>query len=101
MSVEDFKACAVRQIGQDAEAWDEVVIQPLIQLGEWFKNQNDTVKWIFGGIAAAGSNAAIAWIARIVGVAAAETLGAILVAFAAGVGIGEGLIVIVECADEL
>jgi hypothetical protein len=101
MSVEDFQTCARHTLGDVVDSWDEAVIRPLIELGEWFKNQNDTVKWIFGTIGAAGGGSAIAWIARLVGASAAEVVLPILVAFGAGVGIGTGLIVVVECADQL
>jgi hypothetical protein len=101
MSVEDFKECARHELGDIVDSWDEVVIRPLIEFGEWFKNQNDTIKWIFGGLASAGGASALAWIARIVGVAAAEVVLPIIVAFAGGVSIGSGLIIVVQCADRL
>ncbi len=101
MSVEDFQTCASHTLGDVAESWDEVVLQPLIELGRWFKDQNDTVKWLFGTVAGAAGASAIAWIAKIVGVSAAEVVLPILAAFAVGVGIGSGLIVVAECADQL
>lgn len=101
MSVEDFKNCARHTLGDVVDSWDEVVIQPLIQFGEWFKNQNDTIKYILGALAAGGGGSLIAWVARIVGASAAEVVAPILIAFAGGVGVGTGLIVVAECAGQL
>ena len=101
MSVEDFQSCARHTLGDVVDSWDEAVLQPLVQFGEWFKNQNDTIKWIVGALGTAGGGSLIAWVARIVGYSAAEVIAPILVAFAGGVGIGTGLIVIGECAGQL
>lgn len=101
MSTTDFQACARHTFGDIVDSWDEVVIHPLIELGEWFKSQNDTIKYIFGTIAAGAGGSAVAWLAKIVGVSAAEVVLPVLAAFAVGVGIGSGLIVIAECANQL
>jgi hypothetical protein len=101
MSAEDFQTCAAQTLGDVADSWDEAVLQPLIELGNWFKDQSDTVKWLFGTLATGAGASAVAWIARIVGVSAAEVVLPILAAFGAGVGVGTGLIVVAECADKL
>lgn len=101
MALEDFKNCARHTLGDVVDSWDEAVIHPLIQFGEWFKNQNETIKYIVGALATAGGGSLIAWIARIVGAAAAEVVGPIILAFGVGVGVGTGLIVVVECAGQL
>jgi hypothetical protein len=100
MPVEEFKSCARNTLGDVVDSWDEVVIQPLIELGRWFRSQDSTVQWLFGGIAGAAGASAVAWIAKIVGVAAAEVVLPIVAAFAVGVGLGTALIVIAECGDE-
>ena len=101
MAVEEFKNCARETFGDVVDAWDEVVIQPLVELGRWFKAQDSTLQWVFGGIASAAGASAVAWIAKIVGATAAEVVLPIVAAFAAGVGIGTGLIIIAECGDQL
>lgn len=101
MSLDDFKSCARQSLGDQVDAWDEEVIQPLIEIGHWFKGLDSTVQWLFGGVASAGLASLVAWIARIVGLSAAEVVGPILLAFAAGVGIGAGLVVVVDCSSQL
>jgi hypothetical protein len=101
MSIEDFKGCARHTLGDVVDSWDEVVIRPLIELGEWFKSQNDTVKWIFGALATGTGGSLIAWIARVVGATAAEVVAPVVLAFGVGVGVGSGLLVVAECAGSL
>ena len=101
MSVEDFKTCARQTFGDVVDSWDEVVIQPLIAAGRWFKSLDSTIQYVFGGILAAGGASAIALLAAAVGMASAEVVLPIIVAFAAGVGIGTGLIILAECGDQL
>lgn len=101
MSAEDFRTCARHTFGDVVDSWDEVVLQPLADVGRWFKSLDSTVGWIFGGILSAGGASAIALLAKAVGVGAAEVVLPILVAFAGGVAIGTGLIVLGECADQL
>lgn len=101
MSFDDFKSCARTSLGDQVDAWNEEVIQPLIQVGHWFKGLNDTVQWLFGSVAAAGLASLVAWLAKIVGVSSAEVVAPILLAFAAGVGVGTGLNVVIDCADRL
>lgn len=101
MSVEDFTSCARHTVGEEADGWNELVIQPLVELANWFKNQNDAVKWIFVTIGGAAGSSAVAWIAKIVGVSAVEVVLPILAAFAGGVGIGTALLAIYECGGQL
>ena len=101
MSVEDFKTCARHTVGDAVDSWDEVVIQPLIELGQWFRSQDDTVKWLFGTVAGGAGASAVAWLGAIVEVSAVEVVLPVVAAFAVGVGIGTGLLAIGECASEL
>jgi hypothetical protein len=101
MAADDFKTCARHTFGDVVDSWNEVVLQPLADLGRWFKRQDSTIQWVFGSIGAAGGASAVAWLAKIVGVSAAEVVLPIIVAFAGGVGIGTGLIVLGDCADQL
>jgi hypothetical protein len=101
MAEDDFKTCARHTFGDVVDSWNEVVIQPLADLGKWFKQQDSTIQWIFGTVAAGTGASAIAWIAKIVGASAAEVVAPIVLAFAVGVGVGTGLIVLGECADKL
>lgn len=104
MALEEFKACATRSLGDQVDAWDEVVVQNLIAVGRWWKTLDSTVQWVFGGILSAAGASAVALIAKAVtitgGISAVEVLLPILGALAIGIGIGSGLIVIAECADE-
>lgn len=99
--MDDFKACAQHSLGDQVHAWDEAVVQPLIEIGQWYKKQDTTIEIVLGGVAAAGLNSLIAWLAKIVGLSAAEVTGPIILAFAAGVGIGTGLNVVIDCAGKL
>lgn len=101
MSAEDFRNCARQTFGDVVDAWDEVVLQPLATAGRWFKSLDGTIQWMFGGILSAGGASAVALLAKAVGVGAAEVVLPVIVAFAAGVGIGTGLIILGECADQL
>ena len=56
---------------------------------------------MFGGILGAGGASAVALLAKAVGVGAAEVVLPVIVAFAGGVAIGTGLIILGECADQL
>jgi hypothetical protein len=100
MALEEFKTCAAKSLGDQVDAWDEVVVQNLIEVGRWFKSLDSTVQYVFGGILAAAGASAVALLAKAVGMAAAEVALPVIAAFAVGVGIGAGLIVVVECADE-
>jgi hypothetical protein len=99
MAADDFKTCARHTFGDVVDSWNDVVLQPLADLGRWFKQQDSTVQWLFGTIGAGAGASALAWLARIVGASAAEVVLPIVVAFAAGVGIGSGLLVLGDCAD--
>ena len=101
MSVEDFKSCARHTLGDVVDSWDEVVIRPLIEVGHWFRNQDETIKWLFGTVALGAGGSALAWLGVLVDVSAAAVVLPILVAFAGGVGVGTGLITIGECAGQL
>jgi hypothetical protein len=100
MGEEEFKTCARKTFGDVVDSWNEVVIQPLIEVGKWFKSLDSTLQYVFGGILTAAGASAIALLAKVVGVSAAEVVLPIIAAFAVGVGIGTGLIVIGECAGE-
>jgi Zn-dependent protease with chaperone function len=101
MSLEDFKSCARHTLGDVVDSWTEEVVHPLVSLGRWFKQQDETIRWIFSGVAGRAASAAIAWVAEIVGAAASEVVVAAVGAFAAGVGVGSGLIVVAECGEHL
>ncbi len=101
MSADDFKNCARHTFGDVVDSWDEVVIQPLVAVGRWFKSLDSTLQVVFGGILSAAGASAVALLAKAVGVASAEVVLPIIAAFAAGVGIGTGLIVLGECGDQL
>ena len=100
MALEEFKTCAAKNLGDQVDAWDEVVVQNIIAVGRWFKSLDSTVQYVVGGILGLAGASAMALLAKAVGLAAAEIALPILAAFAVGVGVGAGLIVIVECADE-
>ena len=101
MSAEDFRACARNTFGDVVDSWDEVVLQPLAEVGRWYKSLDSTIAWMFGGILGAGGASAVALLAKAVGVGAAEVVLPVIVAFAGGVAIGTGLIILGECADQL
>lgn len=101
MAPDDFRSCARHTFGDVVDSWDEVVLQPLAEAGRWFKSLDSTIQYVFGGILTAAGASAIALLAKAVGVAAAEVVLPIIAAFAVGVGIGTGLIVLGECADTL
>lgn len=101
MSIDAFKECARHTFGDIVDSWNEVVIQPLIDVGKWFKSLDSTLQYVFGGIMAAGGASAIALLAAAVGMAAAEVVLPIIVAFAVGVGVGTGLLILAECGDQL
>jgi hypothetical protein len=101
MSQEDFIECARKTIGDSVDAWDQTVIQPLVELSEWYDQQSGPVQTIFAGIVSNGGEAAITFLAAIVGVAAGPVLLAVLGSFAGGVGIGNGLLVMIECSSSL
>jgi hypothetical protein len=101
---EEFKKCATEKIQYDAHAWDELVIQPLIEFGKWFKEQvekDPRIGHVIEGVAALGTAALTKWLARMFKISDAEILALILGAFALGVGIGEAINVILECGEKL
>jgi hypothetical protein len=100
MALEEFKSCAVRNLGDQVEAWDEVVLQNLIAVGRWWKSLDDTVQLVFGPILGAAGAAAARLIGGAVGVASADLIVPVIAAFAVGAGIGAGLLVIADCADD-
>ncbi len=101
MSAEDFKTCARQTFGDIVDAWDEVVFEPLAEAGKWFKSLDWTAQLVVSGILTGAGGSAIALLAAAVGMTSATVVLPIIVAFAAGVGIGSGLIVLGECADQL
>jgi hypothetical protein len=98
---EEFKKCAAEKIQYDVEAWDELVIKPLIEFGKWFKQQDSTIEWLLGGVAATSVAALTKWLGRMFAISEAEILALIIAAFAVGVGIGEAINVILECGEKL
>ena len=101
MSVDNFLECARESGVNQFEAWDEMVITPLVEFAEWFKEQSSVVQEFLEAVLGRAGNAAIAAIAAVVGASAAEVIAAIVGGFSAGVGIGATLIIIAECADQL
>jgi hypothetical protein len=101
MAADDFRTCARQTFGDAVDSWNEVVLQPLADLGRWFKQQDSTIQWLFATIGAGEGASALAWISKMVGTSAAELVLPILAAFAAGVGIGTALTALGDCAEQL
>ena len=101
MPADDFTSCARNTVGDVVDSWDEIVLQPMVDIANWFSEQDTAVKYIFGGIVGAAGASAVAWLGKLVGIAAAEIALPVLGAFAVGVGIGSSLVVVGECADQL
>ena len=101
MATNEFKTCARQTFGDVVDSWNEVVLQPLADLGRWFRGQDSTIQWLFGTIGAGAGASAMAWTAKIVGASAAERILPIVATFATGIGVGTGLMVLGDCADRL
>jgi hypothetical protein len=101
MTTDDFKSCAEHSLGDQVHAWDELVIEPLIEFGKWWDKQDDHVRFVFNGVALATLASLIAWLAKIVSVSAAEVIAPIVAAFAVGVGIGVAVNVLIDCHAKL
>jgi hypothetical protein len=101
MALEDFKECAEHSLGQQVHDWDELVVQNLVQVAHWYQSQNESIRYIFEYVARNWPGRLLTWLAELVEAAAAEVVAAVLASFAVGVGIGSGLVVVIDCANHL